>query len=85
MGDSRKKHMNADDLPDVCTPQICADFLGISRSRIYEYCLLAPEANGIPSYTIGASRKIDKVDLLKWKENQKALAMKQFEKVGVGR
>ncbi|WP_010278905.1 helix-turn-helix domain-containing protein [Paenibacillus senegalensis] len=74
----REKIINAADLPDVCTPQIAADFLGISRSRIYEYCQLSPEANGIPSYTIGGSRKIDKQDLLQWKEAQKKAAQTKF-------
>lgn len=68
---ARTKILHADDLPDVCTPQIAADYLGISRGRIYEYCQLSPEANGIPSYTVGGSRKIDREDLLNWKEAQK--------------
>lgn len=69
----RLKILVSQDLPDICTPQICADFLGISRGRIYEYCQLAPEANGLPSYQIGGSRKIDKKDLLEWKERQKRI------------
>jgi excisionase family DNA binding protein len=74
----RRRIENADDLPDVCTPQVAADYLGISRGRVYEYCLLAPSANGIPSYQIGGSRKIDKTDLLKWKESQKQLSLSRF-------
>lgn len=74
----RQKILIADDLPDVCTPQICADFLGISRSRIYEYCQLSPAANGIPSYTIGGSRKIDKADILRWKEVQRQSGLQRF-------
>lgn len=68
---TRNKIFRSEELPDVCTPQIAADFLGISRGRIYEYCQQSPDANGIPSYTIGGSRKIDKEDLLRWKEAQR--------------
>lgn len=74
----RHKILKAEDLPDVCSPQVCADFLGISRGRVYEYCQLAPEANGIPSYNIGGSRKIDKADLLRWKEAQKQRGTERF-------
>ncbi|MEK4882669.1 MULTISPECIES: helix-turn-helix domain-containing protein [Paenibacillus] len=75
----RQKILLVEDLPDVCTPQICADFLGVSRNRIYELCQLSPEVNGIPSYTIGGSRKIDKSDLLLWKEAQRRFALQKFE------
>jgi hypothetical protein len=74
----RHKILVAEELPDVCTPQICADFLGVSRNRIYEYCQLSPEVNGIPSYTIGGSRKIDKADLLLWKEAQRKSGLQRF-------
>ncbi|WP_248548976.1 helix-turn-helix domain-containing protein [Paenibacillus odorifer] len=75
----RQKILLVEDLPDVCSPQICADFLGVSRNRIYELCQLSPEVNGIPSYTIGGSRKIDKSDLLLWKEAQRRFALQKFE------
>lgn len=60
-----------EDLKDVLTPQDIATYLGISRRRVYEYCQLAPECGGIKSYNIGASRKIDKADLLEWKDARK--------------
>ncbi|QJD87588.1 helix-turn-helix domain-containing protein [Cohnella herbarum] len=74
----RKRVLRAEHLPDVCSPQVAADYLQISRTRVYEYCGIAPEAGGIPSYTIGGSRKIDKADLLRWKEAQKARAAERF-------
>lgn len=77
-GSKRRKILRAEQLPDVCTPQVAADYLGISRTRVYEYCGIAPEAGGIPSYLIGGSRKIDKADLIRWKEAQKAAAAERF-------
>lgn len=68
----RKKMLYLVDLPDILTPQHVADYLGISRHRVYEFCLLHPADGGIPSYTIGKSRKIDKADLMLWKEAQKS-------------
>lgn len=67
----RKKILSEQDLPDVCSPQICADFLGIGRQRVYEFCRLSIERNGLPNYKIGGSRKIDKQDLLAWKKRQR--------------
>ncbi|WP_059050026.1 helix-turn-helix domain-containing protein [Paenibacillus senegalimassiliensis] len=67
----RLKITKVEDLPDVCSPQVVADFLGLSRDTVYELCQLSIDHGGLPSYTIGASRKIDLDDLLKWKENQK--------------
>lgn len=75
----RHKILKAEELPDVCTPQICADYLGISRGRVYELCSISPEVNGIPSYHIGGSRKIDKEDLLRWIEAQKQKGAERFE------
>ncbi|MGO4543256.1 helix-turn-helix domain-containing protein [Paenibacillus sp. 2TAB23] len=49
-------------LPDVLTPQHIADYIGISRRRIYELC----QSGEIKSFLIGASRKIHKSDLLDW-------------------
>ena len=68
---NRTKILKVEDLPDICTPQIVADYLGIARERVYEFCQIKPEFGGIRSYTIGASRKIDKPDLLDWKQRMK--------------
>lgn len=68
-----KKMIYLAELPDILTPQHVADYLGISRRRVYEFCLLNPTVGGLPSYTIGKSRKIDKADLISWKEAVKAI------------
>lgn len=63
-----KKILTLDELPDLLTPKHCADYLGISRRRIYEYCQMDSEAGGLPSWKIGESRKICKSELIKWIE-----------------
>jgi len=60
-----------DELPELLTPQQVATYLGISRRRVYEYCQLSPDHGGIPSFTIGKSRKIEKSDLIDWIEKLK--------------
>lgn len=67
----RQKILTLVELPDILTPQHVADYLGISRRRVYEYCQLTPEAGGMISFLIGKSRKIEKADLIAWKENLK--------------
>lgn len=69
---TREKAVTLEKLPDILTPQHVADYLGISRRRVYEYCQLTTDAGGLPSYSIGSSRKIDKADLVGWIKQRKA-------------
>lgn len=64
----RKKIVRLEELSDILTPQQVADYLGISRRGIYEFCLLNPTDGGLPSFTVGASRKIKKTSLIDWIE-----------------
>lgn len=73
MSAKMEKIRKLEDLPDVLTPQHVADYMGISRRRVYEYCQIPKEAGGLNSYTIGGSRKIDKADLIEWKDSFKKL------------
>jgi excisionase family DNA binding protein len=67
----RIKITKLEELPDILTSKQVADFLGISRGRIYEYCQMNPEVGGIESFTIGRSRKIEKANLIRWIEKRK--------------
>jgi hypothetical protein len=67
----RKKIINFEDAPSLLAPQHMADLCGISRRRVYEFCLMPESAGGIKSFTIGKSRKIFKEDLINWLESQK--------------
>lgn len=64
----RKKRVSLEDFPDTLTPQQVADYLGISRRRIYEFCQLNPTDGGLLSFTVGKSRKIKKDSLIDWIE-----------------
>jgi hypothetical protein len=58
--------MDWHDLPDILTAQMIADHQHISRRRVYELLELSPEYGGIPCYSIGASKRVDKADYLLW-------------------
>ncbi|MDR7239650.1 helix-turn-helix domain-containing protein [Neobacillus drentensis] len=61
-------------LPNILTAQHIADYLGISRRRVYELMQLSEKAGGIRCFSIGSSKRVDKEDFLRWiemKKNQK--------------
>ena len=59
------------DLPEMITAQNIASYLGISRRRVYELFQLNPEHGGIPNFDIGASKRVEKKDFIKWIEARK--------------
>ncbi len=63
------------ELPEVLTTQQVAQYLNLSRRRIYEFIQLQPENGGLPSFKLGAGpkapRRVYKSDLLQWLEAQK--------------
>jgi excisionase family DNA binding protein len=75
----RTKILAVNELPDVLTPQMAADYLGVSRGTIYTLCQIAPDVGGLRSYTIGNGRKIDLSDLIAWKEARKKESMSRFQ------
>lgn len=71
---SPAKVKTLDSLPDILTPQQVADYAGISRKRVYEFCQLKPESGGIVSFLIGASRKIEKNEMIRWLDRLKGVS-----------
>lgn len=65
------KNKRIEDLPDILTPQQVADYLGISRKKVYELCQMKPDYGGLQSFSIGKSRKIEKSTLLIWLDSLK--------------
>ncbi|QYR20834.1 helix-turn-helix domain-containing protein [Paenibacillus sp. sptzw28] len=65
------KGLALDDLPEILTAQHIADYLGVSRRRVYEHFQLKAEAGGIPNFSFGNSKRVDKADFIRWKESQK--------------
>lgn len=62
--------MKKDQLPDILTAQNIADYLGISRRRVYELFQMTPEHGGIPNFDIGFSKRVRKEDFLLWIESK---------------
>ncbi|WP_058302421.1 helix-turn-helix domain-containing protein [Gorillibacterium timonense] len=58
-------------LPDILTAKHIADYLSISRRRVYELFQLSPDAGGIPCFEIGLSKRVERVDFFRWIEQQK--------------
>ena len=60
-----------DKLPEILTAQLIATYLGISRRRVYELFQTVPKHGGIPNFDIGASKRVDKKDFIKWMDERK--------------
>lgn len=59
------------DLPRVLTAQDIADYLRVGRKRVYELMSIKPQAGGIPSFSVGRSRRVEKREFEKWLDRQK--------------
>ncbi|RPF57035.1 helix-turn-helix domain-containing protein [Aquisalibacillus elongatus] len=62
--------MNVSDLPEILTAQDIADYLVISRRRVYELFQISVEKGGIRNFDIGNTKRVKKEDLLQWIETQ---------------
>lgn len=56
----------SEELPVILTAKHIADYLQISRRRVYELFQIKPEAGGIPNFEIGSSKRVKKVDFIAW-------------------
>lgn len=74
-----KKQYTVETLPDILTAQHIADFLIVSRRRVYELFDIKPEAGGIINFYVGQSRRVEKQDLINW---IKARKQEKGQKVG---
>lgn len=61
-----KKYTTWDSLPDTLTAAHISEFLGISRRRVYELFQVRVEYGGIPNFSIGTSKRVDKDDFKQW-------------------
>ena len=68
MNDEERRRFNQclENLPDILTAQHIADYLGISRKRVYEFFQIKPDYGGIKSFDIGYSKRARKTDFLRW-------------------
>lgn len=63
--------MNKDDLPEILTAKQIAEYLGISRRRVYELFQLKPDYGGIPNFEIGNSKRVERKDFFDWIDARK--------------
>lgn len=68
---SKRRIFTWEQLPEILTAQDIADIMVLSRKRVYELMQVHPDHGGIPNFIVGASRRVDKSDLLQWKEGLK--------------
>ena len=59
------------ELPSILTAKHMAEYLHISRRRVYELLQIKPEYGGIPSFSIGASKRATREDFIEWIEGKK--------------
>ncbi|MCM3128985.1 helix-turn-helix domain-containing protein [Paenibacillus provencensis] len=62
--------MKLTEMPEICTPEQVADYLGVSRNTIYRWC----SKGDIPSIKVRKVRRIQKSTLLKWIEDQEKVS-----------
>lgn len=79
---SKRLVPSVDELPEVLTAQNIADHLQVGRSTVYALFQMSPKVGGIPNYEIGYGRKVskrvDKIDFIRWKEAQKLRKIDQY-------
>lgn len=71
--------MTKDQLPAVLTAQDIADYLKISRRRVYELFQRSEESGGIRNYEIGLTKRVDIEDFFAWLEKKKHQKQQKFK------
>ena len=66
-----KKYTTWESLPEFLTAAQIAEFIGISRKRVYELFQLKEEFGGIPNFEIGITKRVDKADFKRWVDQKK--------------
>lgn len=55
-----------DEYPEIITAAHIAEYLQISRRRVYELLILVPSKGGIPCIEIGSSKRVKKDSFVSW-------------------
>lgn len=69
------KILKFDELPDILSAQLIANYLGLSRSTVYSLLDVRPDSGGIPNFSIGNSRRVDKREFSVWLDQKKGEAV----------
>jgi hypothetical protein len=56
------------EMPEILTAQHIADYLSISRGKVYELFKINESAGGIVNFDIGASKRVKKASFIRWIE-----------------
>jgi len=51
---------------EVLTAEMVAQYLGLSRLKVYELFQKSPESGGIPNFKVGGSKRVRKSTFLEW-------------------
>ncbi|OME07903.1 MULTISPECIES: helix-turn-helix domain-containing protein [Paenibacillus] len=54
--------MELTNLPEICTPEQIAEYLGVTRNTVYRWC----KEGDIPSIKVRKVRRIQKSTLIHW-------------------
>ncbi len=76
---TENKYTTWESLPDILTAKHLAQYLSVSRRRIYELFQVSTEYGGIPNFEIGASKRVKKSDFEKWLSLRKQAKEKQLK------
>jgi len=59
-----------EELPDILTARHIAEYLSLSKQRVYELLRISDEIGGIPSFNICRSVRVEKNKFILWLEKQ---------------
>jgi hypothetical protein len=60
-----------EEFPDILTAKMISEHLHLTPQQIYNLFRLSPAAGGIPSFSIGKSRRARKSEYVKWLDGRK--------------
>lgn len=60
------KGKSLEDYPEIMTASHIAEYLQISRRRVYELLKLSPDHGGLPCIEIGLSKRVKKDSFIAW-------------------
>ena len=73
-----KNQLQLDEIPDVMVAQDIADYMHISRYKVYGLMKTSPEYGAIPCFGSGRSVRCMKADFVQWLELQKQARKQKY-------
>lgn len=60
------------DLPNILTAKDIARYLRLAPNTVYGLMDVKPEHGGIPCFSVGKSRRVERADFEKWLRSKKS-------------